>query len=116
MTAYTFTEAFQERILAFLLQDPVFLAEFHDVINPTYFVSETVQALVEIATEHFEQYQKIPDRETYLELIRQYVEKFSLDDDEYKLLRKTARDAYSRDVADATFIRSCVFARILHRN
>ena len=59
-TTYEFDATFQQKVVAMLLRDEVFVARTEGVIFPEYFDSEAHSWLADLADRHFRKYRQIP--------------------------------------------------------
>lgn len=66
---------FQNKVLAVLIKDRVFLQQVHDIIDPKYFSSESSQWIAKTILKYFEQYKSPPT----LEALKIYVDQVDVD-------------------------------------
>ena len=66
---------FQNKVLAVLIKDRVFLQQVHDIIDPKYFSSESSQWIAKTILKYFDQYKSPPT----LEALKIYVDQVDVD-------------------------------------
>lgn len=66
---------FQNKVLAVLIKDRVFLQQVHDIIDPKYFSSESSQWIARTLLKYFDQYKSPPT----LEALKIYVDQVDVD-------------------------------------
>jgi replicative DNA helicase len=81
---YTFTNGFQERACALMLQDRGFLLSSADALKPEYFVDEDVAFLSEIILDYYTRYRTHPTLNALRNEIKQYYRKYHKGDDDAK--------------------------------
>jgi replicative DNA helicase len=62
-TLHFYGTGFQNKVLAVLMKDRVYLQQIHDIIDPKYFSSDSAQWIAKTLLEYFEQYKSPPTLE-----------------------------------------------------
>ncbi len=67
---YEYDEGFQEKIAGLVMRDTVFAGRTDGLIRSEYFENTIDGALVKLALDHFKVYKQIPDRTSWVEVIK----------------------------------------------
>jgi replicative DNA helicase len=68
--SYTFDAAFQEKVGSFFLRDDTFCHAVDGLIQPQYFENDTLQQLIWVQREYWDQYRACPSLQTYVQAFK----------------------------------------------
>lgn len=105
---YTYDAAFQERILALLLREPAFLFDYGDVIEPSYFDREALTILARLTLKFFEGSGEVPNRDTMVEALKEYVTSYHVSDRIRGELEATLDRVYKLELSNAASVKERV--------
>jgi len=100
---YNFHEGLQERILALLIQDPTYAAQFGHVIEPVYFKKSNHISICHELLAYRRDYKGEPSIDALLEQLRVHGD---LSEDEMYAYQTTLEKLFSIDLPDREFIRA----------
>jgi len=86
---YGYSEEFQERIAALCLQDPRFILDYEEVINPSYFDNDYLTSIIRILINYISKYKVVPSKATYIEELSDF-------NSQYKTSKKTVDAIYDK--------------------
>lgn len=72
---YVFDELFQIRIVNHIINDPQFLMNYRDTLEPLYFEYEELVVIARLALEYYDKYNLRPDKDTMEALLTDHVNK-----------------------------------------
>jgi len=102
---YGYSEQFQTAVASFTLRDPIFLRDYGDVVDPTYFDYETLTSIVRIGRDLFERNNDIPSKPLIQEEIKLYCKSFHLPADDVSDIVAKLDEIYSTNLTDANAIK-----------
>ena len=102
---YDFSGKFQTKAASLICRDPTFVQEFEDVINPKYFEDTDVGTIVKICIDLYKEFKQIPTKETLVEKIRDFCNRFNISDDVKKDILLKIDSVYNADLSDALLVR-----------
>jgi len=107
-TRYPYGEDFQFKILALMVQDPVFLPVYHDAINPHFFERLHLTTVCQLLLNHFMLYRVTPDYASTAAAVEDHVTRSHVPDEVADHVRQTVWWIYSNAVSDSEYVKSCV--------
>jgi len=105
---YPYGEDFQFKILAVMVQDPVFLSVHHDAINPHYFERVHLTTVCQLVLNHFVYYRQIPDYASISAAVEDHVVRCHAPDEVADFIRQTAWWIYNNPVSDIDYVKDRV--------
>jgi len=110
---YDFDEDFQRKILALAVRSTPFNRSVEGLVRPEYFENAMSATLTSIAVDFFNAYKVSPTRSTFLELIKQAINKKVIRADMKEELGRSIVAIYKEDITDGDYVADRVadFAR-----
>lgn len=107
-TRYPYGEDFQFKILALMVQDPVFLPVYHDAINPHYFERVHLTTVCTLLLNHFTYYRIVPDYASTAAAVEDHVNRAHVPTEVADYIRQTVWWIYNNPIGDAEYVKNCV--------
>jgi replicative DNA helicase len=107
-TTYEYAEAFQQRIVALCLKDPVFLRDYEDVINPKYFDYDYLSSMIRVALEHVTKHNEVPSKATLTESLREFCQLYKISPEDTQDTLDKVHKIYSIDLLDPESVKERV--------
>lgn len=103
---WPYGDAFQVKVLAHCLKDSTFLPRHNDVIMPSYFQREQLNALAYLITSYFKKYQSVPTYEALSTQVTTYVSTYGGDraPEMFRDLTEWMDAIYQLELTDGDFI------------
>lgn len=101
---YEFDAAFQSKIAAMTLRDPLFVQRTDGLIDPAYFENTVEARLVSINLAYFKRYKRLPDRASLGELLKKAQATKVFKSEEVPLIGTTLKLLFTHDIADRDFV------------
>lgn len=108
LARYPYGEDFQCKILALMVQDPVFLAVNHDAINPHFFERVHLTTVCQLLLNHYLYYRVVPDYASVAASVEDHVNRCHVPPEVANYIRQTVWWIYSNPIVDAEYVRSQV--------
>lgn len=105
---YTYGEDFQFKILALMVQDPVFMAVHHDAINPHFFERVHLTTVCQLLLNHFHYYRSAPDYASTAAAVEDHVIRSHVPDEVSDYIRQTVWWIFNTPVTDMDYVRERV--------
>lgn len=105
---YPYGEFFQFKILALMVQDPVFLAVYSDAINPNFFERAHLNTTCQLILWYFQHFRAPPEYGSLSACIEEHVLKYHIVPDVANSLRQTANWIFSNPVNDSEYVKERV--------
>lgn len=94
---YDYGEEFQDKVVALLVQEPLFLERYHTTIHPDYFDNYHCRELVKIVTDYYYEKTRVPKRVRVQTLVE---EAFASEPKMRKEMRRLVKAAYEMPIGD----------------
>lgn len=107
-STYEYAEDFQQRIVALCLQDPVFLRDYEDVVNPKYFDYDYLSSITRVALEHVAKHSEIPSRATLIESLRDFCLTYKISPEDTQDILDKVHKIYSINLIDPESVKERV--------
>ena len=101
---YEFDEDFQIKVAALALRDPDFNARTEGLIEPGYFVNETVARLVDLHLRHWEKYKSCPSVVTLTKLIKDAIAAKVIRASDAPEIVETVKTLMKADISDRDYV------------
>jgi len=107
-TRYPYGEDFQFKILALMVQDPVFLPVYYDAINPHFFERLHLTTVCQLLLNHFIYYRLVPDYASTMAAVEDHVNRSFVPAEVADYVRQTVWWIYNNAVVDGEYVKTCV--------
>jgi replicative DNA helicase len=110
---YEFDEAFQERIAGMFIRDTMFAMQTKDLVDPEYFTSDALRAVIGVAREHVEVYRSAPEISLMPMLIKDAIAAKRIRADTVPEIKNVLRRVMKMPMSNPKFVsdKVCEFAR-----
>lgn len=105
---YEYAEGFQKRIAALCLQDPTFLKDYEDVIDPRYFDFEYLTSITRVAMELVSKHNEVPSRATLIESLKEFCSRYKVSAHVVEDYLQRVIELYKIDLVDASSVKERV--------
>jgi replicative DNA helicase len=102
---YGFDTDFQKKILATVLQDPVYLEEHADVLKPVYFTNTSHEIIARVVLKLHSKLHVRPSRVVLTEALLEHARQSKLDTEDTDQLTSDLDDLYEEDLRDAAYVK-----------
>jgi hypothetical protein len=103
---YRYDEAYQQRIVALILKDPVFLDQYEDIVVPSYFELSYLSTIVNIAKQLHGKFGQVPSKATLIEKIRDFCNAYGIESTIRQNIAERINDIYDIDLYDIDIVKS----------
>lgn len=97
---YSYAEGFQQRIAALCLQDPLFVQDYEDVVNPRFFDYDYLSSIIRVAKHHVTKHREIPSKATLIESMRDFCTTYKIDPQDAQDIFDKIDQLYAIDLID----------------
>lgn len=104
MAKYEFDDDFQVKVAALALRDPTFCIRTDGLIEPSYFASETLAVLVDIAGKFWNKYKTVPSLTSLMTLIKHAISKKIIRSDMVDDVKDVVKSLMKADVSDRDYV------------
>ena len=101
---FDFDDAFQTKIAALALRDPLFMERVDGLISPEYFENSAEATLVNIAQGYWDKYRRVPDMVTLTVLLKEAIGKKVIRRELVPEIRKAVITLKKTDIGDRDFV------------
>lgn len=108
LVKYPYGEEFQFKILALLVQDPTFMATYHDAINPNFFERVHLTTVCTLLSNHFECYRSVPDYASLAAWVEDHCQRCHVPNEVADAIRQTVWWIYSNPIHDPDYVKDRV--------
>lgn len=105
---YPYGEEFQFKILALLVQDPVFLATHFDAVHPNYFERVHLSTVCQLVLNHFHYYRVAPDYASLSAWVEDHCQRCRVPEEVSGAVRNTVWWIFSNTVYDPDHVKDKV--------
>lgn len=103
-TTYDFSEEFQNKIVGIFARDTSFAKRVNDLIEPEYFTNAGTAEYLRICQAHLRKFGNVPDRTTFVKILKDLVTNKRLRDDLLDGVRQAAINSWKADITNAEFV------------
>lgn len=101
---YEFDEAFQSKIAGLFSRDTTFAKRVTDLIDPTYFTDTGTAEFVRICQEHLRKFGNVPDRSTFMKVLKDLWTSKRLRDDTLQGVKDAFMKSMKADLTNAEYV------------
>lgn len=101
---YDFDENFQDKIAGLFSRDTSFAKRVTDLIKPDYFTNVGTMEFVRICQEHLRKHGNVPDRQTFVKVLKDMVAAKRLRDDVLDGVKEAFRKSMKADLTNANYV------------
>lgn len=101
---FEFDEAFQTKIAALAVRDPLFNRRTDGLLRPEFFENVAEASLVNIAQRYFDKYKTAPDQVTFLNLLKEDIKANIIRKDLVEEVKGAFKRIYQADIHDRDYV------------
>lgn len=102
--SYEFDKAFQDKIVGIFSQDTTFAKRVTDLIKPEYFTDAGTAEYFRMCQEHLRKFGHVPDRATFVKLLKEARDTKRLRDDLLTGVREAAALSWKANITNAEYV------------
>src|SRR5690348_14733130 len=103
-THYDFDEAFQDKVTALILRDPIFNQRVEGLVEPDYFESATCGTLVKLVNHYYSKHRRCPDRVVVDRMVTASIASKKVREDLREPLKEKLDALATVDISDRDFV------------
>lgn len=101
---FDFDENFQDKIAGLFSRDTTFAKRVTDLVQPSYFTNAGTAEFVRICQDHLKKFGNVPDRATFVKVLKDLVAQKRLRDDMLQGVKEAFVKSMKADLTNATYV------------